>query len=53
MAQHPTDIELIRQVLHEDNARAFSALMQRYTSQVYGVALRLMKDEDADRKSVV
>ena len=47
MSNKPTDIELIRQVLHDDNARAFSALMQRYTSQVYGSALRLMRDEDA------
>lgn len=46
MANNPTDIELIRQVLHEDNARAFSVLMQRYSSQVYSTALRLMKDDD-------
>lgn len=46
MANNPTDIELIRQVLHDDNARAFSVLMQRYSSQVYSSALRLMKDED-------
>lgn len=47
MTNNPTDIELIRQVLHDDNARAFSVLMQRYSSQVYSTALRLMKDEDA------
>ena len=35
MANNSTDIELIRQVLHDDNARAFSVLMQRYSSQVY------------------
>ena len=46
MANNPTDIELIRQVLHDDNARAFSVLMQRYSSQVYSMALRLMKDDD-------
>lgn len=46
MANNSTDIELIRQVLHDDNARAFSVLMQRYSSQVYTSALRLMKDDD-------
>ena len=46
MPTKPTDIELIRQVLHEENARAFEMLMQRYTPVVYGAALRLMKDED-------
>ena len=46
MTGQPTDIELIRQVLHEDSSRAFGILMQRYTSQVFGAALRLMKDED-------
>ncbi len=46
MANNPTDIELIRQVLHYDNARAFSVLMQRYSSQVYSSALRLIKDND-------
>lgn len=40
MANNSTDIELIRQVLHDDNARAFSVLMQRYSSQVYTSALR-------------
>ena len=44
MAFRPTDIELIREVLHDSNARAFETLMKRYTSQVYGAALRLMKD---------
>lgn len=42
----PSDIELIEQVLHDNNARAFGILMQRYTAQVYGAALRLMKDEE-------
>lgn len=42
----PTDIELIRRVLHEDDSRAFGILMGRYSSQVYGAALRLMRDED-------
>ena len=46
MAFRPTDIELIREVLHDSNARAFETLMKRYTSQVYGASLRLMKDED-------
>ena len=46
MAIRPTDIELIREVLQDSNARAFETLMKRYTSQVYGAALRLMKDED-------
>ena len=41
-----TDIELIHKVLHENDSRAFGELMQRYTSQVYGAALRLMQDED-------
>lgn len=56
-----TDIELIRQVLHEkqsylfgakNSSRAFEALMKRYTSQVYSAALRLMKDEE-DAQEVV
>lgn len=46
MAFRPTDIELIREVLLDSNARAFETLMKRYTSQVYGASLRLMKDED-------
>ena len=46
MLINPTDIELIRDVLQNDNARAFETLMKRYTSSVYGAALRLMKDED-------
>ena len=41
-----SDIELIGRVLHENSSRAFGTLMQRYTMQVYGAALRLMKDED-------
>ena len=41
-----TDIELIREVLQGSNARAFETLMKRYTSQVYGAALRLVKDEE-------
>ena len=41
-----TDIELIREVLQDGNARAFETLMKRYTSQVYGAALRLVKDEE-------
>ena len=46
MAFRPTDIELIREVLQDSNARAFETLMKRYTSSVYGAAMRLMKDED-------
>ena len=46
MAFRPTDIELIREVLHDSNAQAFETLMKRYTSQVYGAALRLVKDEE-------
>jgi RNA polymerase sigma-70 factor (ECF subfamily) len=46
MAFRPTDIELIREVLLDNNARAFETLMKRYTSQVYGASLRLMKDEE-------
>ena len=46
MTSQPTDIELIRQVLHEDSSQAFGILMHRYSMQVYGAALRLMKDED-------
>ena len=46
MAFRPTDIELIREVLHDSNAHAFETLMKRYTTQVYGAALRLMKDEE-------
>ena len=46
MLFQPTDIELIREVLQDSNARAFETLMKRYTSSVYGAALRLMKDED-------
>ena len=41
-----TDIELVRQVLREDNSRAFDTLMQRYSWQVYSAALRLMKEEE-------
>lgn len=46
MAFRPTDIELIREVLQGSNARAFETLMKRYTSQVYGAALRLVKNEE-------
>ena len=42
----PSDIQLIRGVLHENDSRAFGLLMQRYTSQVYGAAMRLMRNED-------
>ena len=50
MAFRPTDIELIREVLLDNNARAFETLMKRYTSQVFGASLRLMKDEDNARE---
>ena len=46
MFAQPTDIELIRSVLHENDSRAFGTLMRRYTSSVYGAAIRLMHDED-------
>lgn len=46
MLFRPTDIELIREVLQEGNPRAFETLMKRYTAQVYGASLCLMKDED-------
>lgn len=46
MPVNPTDIELIREVLHENKSRAFETLMQRYSSKVYSAALRLMKDEE-------
>ncbi len=46
MLLHSTDIELIREVLQDGNARAFETLMKRYTSAVYGAALRLMKDDE-------
>ena len=41
-----SDIELFRQVLRENNPRAFGMLMQRYSLQVYSAALRLMHDEE-------
>jgi len=42
----PTDIELIRSILHENDSRAFGELMKRYSTSVYGAAMRLLKDED-------
>lgn len=50
MAFRPTDIELIREVLQGSNARAFETLMMRYTLQVYGASIRLMKDEENARE---
>ena len=47
-----TDIELIREVLQDNNARAFETLMKRYSSSVYGAALRLMKHPDAAEEVV-
>ena len=48
MNDNLSDIELIRQVLRENNSRAFEILMQRYSLQVYSAAMRLMhKEEDA------
>ena len=41
-----SDIELIRQVLRENNPRAFEMLMQRYSLPVYSAAVRLMHDEE-------
>lgn len=46
MNDNLSDIELIRQVLRENNPRAFEMLMQRYSLQVYSVAMRLMHDEE-------
>ena len=46
MLLRQNDIELIREVLQDGNARAFETLMKRYTSSVYGAAMRLMKDEE-------
>lgn len=46
MQFRPTDIELIREVLQNNDAQAFKTLMRRYTSSVYNAALRLMKDEE-------
>ena len=46
MKGNVSDIELIRQVLRENNPRAFDTLMQRYSLQVYNAALRLMRDEE-------
>jgi len=41
-----TDIELIRQVLHENNSNAFGILMQRYSPQVYSKAIQLLQNEE-------
>ena len=46
MKGNVSDIELIRQVLRENNPRAFDTLMQRYSLPVYNATLRLMHDED-------
>ena len=46
MAFRSTDIELIREVLHDGNAQAFETLMKCYSSQVYRAALRLVKDDE-------
>ncbi len=46
MKGNVSDIELIRQVLRENNSRAFDTLMQRYSLPVYNAALRLMHDEE-------
>lgn len=46
MSLQPTDIELIRRVLHEDDAKAFAVLMHRYEKEVYYASLRLMHNED-------
>lgn len=45
MGFQKSDIELIRQVLHEDKSSAFEELMQRYLSQVYNASIRLVKEE--------
>lgn len=46
MNDNLSDIELIRQVLRENNPRAFEILMQRYSLQVYSAAMRLMHNEE-------
>ena len=46
MTSDVTDIKLVQQVLHENDSRAFDALMRRYTSSVYGAAMRILKDEE-------
>lgn len=46
MKSNSTDIELVRQVLRENNSRAFDTLMQRYSWPVYSATLRLMKEEE-------
>lgn len=45
MNDNLSDIELIRQVLRENNPRAFEILMQRYSLQVYSAAMRLMHND--------
>lgn len=46
MKGNVSDIELIRQVLRENDSRAFETLMQRYSLPVYNAVLRLMRDEE-------
>lgn len=46
MKGNVSDIELIRQVLRENDSRAFDTLMQRYSLPVYNAALRLMHNEE-------
>ena len=46
MKGNVSDIELIRQVLRENDSRAFDTLMQRYSLPVYNATLRLMHDEE-------
>ena len=46
MVFNPTDTELIRRVLQDNDSQAFGMLMKRYSSSVYGAAIRLMKDEE-------
>ena len=46
MKGNVSDIELIRQVLRENDPRAFETLMQRYSLPVYNAVLRLMRDEE-------
>ena len=40
------DIELIHEARHHNDSRAFETLMKRYSSSVYGAALRLMHNEE-------
>lgn len=46
MANNPVDIELIRRITHNDDARAFKLLVERYNTMVWRAAMSLTKEED-------